>query len=383
MMAGVPSRSAGLYHRIRFLVGDPVALVELARPEGGWHSTLILRDIEIDRARQVARADRCACPADFTPADGLSGDRETATGQAAAELLRRSGVQCVRVDRALPMIFAELLRRAGLSVECDPDWGVLERRQKDAQELEWLRAAQATTERVMERALRTIAAADVGSDGELLDAGQPLTSEAMQRRISGWLLEEDFDGPVPIVAGGPQGADCHHHGEGILRSGQPIIVDIFPRSRRTLYNGDCTRTVVHGTATAEVLAMHAAAVAAKRAACGVLKAGVSGQQVHEACKASLESHRFRVAPPSVAADPSHASVATMTHGTGHGLGLDVHEPPLLDFGGPPLLAGEVLTVEPGLYLPGVGGVRVEDMVVVTEAGFENFNRLPETLDWSA
>jgi Xaa-Pro aminopeptidase len=73
----------------------------------------------------------------------------------------------------------------------------------------------------------------------------------------------------------------------------------------------------------------------------------------------------------------------MTHGTGHGLGLDVHEPPLLDFGGPPLLAGEVLTVEPGLYLPGVGGVRVEDMVVVTEAGFENFNRLPETLDWSA
>lgn len=382
MMAGVPSRSAGLYHRIRFLVGDPVALVELAGPEGGWHSTLILRDIELDRARQMARVDLCASPADFAPTGGLSGDRETATAQAAAELLRRSGVERVRVDRTLPMIFAELIRRAGLAVECDTEWGVLERRQKDAQELDWLRAAQATTERVMERALRTIANARVGAGGELLDDGSPLTSQGMQRRISGWLLEEDFDGPVPIVAGGPQGADCHHHGEGPLKSGQPIIVDIFPRSRRTLYNGDCTRTVVHGQPSPEVLAMHAAAVAAKRAACAVLQAGVSGQQVHEACKAALESRGFRVAPPSVPTDPGQAVVATMTHGTGHGLGLDVHEPPLLDFGGPPLLAGEVLTVEPGLYLPGVGGVRVEDMVVVTETGFENFNRLAETLDWS-
>ena len=116
MMAGIPALNAGLYKRIRFLVGDPVALIEVANETKSVESTLILRDIEIERARATANANSIACPADFTPDGGLSGDRETATAQSAAEFVRRTGCKEVVVDRSLPMIYAEMLNRAGIAV---------------------------------------------------------------------------------------------------------------------------------------------------------------------------------------------------------------------------------------------------------------------------
>ncbi|MCU0707009.1 MAG: hypothetical protein MUF23_01830, partial [Pirellula sp.] len=101
MMAGIPALNAGLYRSIRFLVGDPVVTIEVQDEQGKSHSTLILRDIEMDRAKKHARADQVACPADFTPESGLSGDRETATAQSAAEFLKRHGIQRVTVDRSM------------------------------------------------------------------------------------------------------------------------------------------------------------------------------------------------------------------------------------------------------------------------------------------
>ncbi len=123
-MAGVPALNAALYRRIRFLVGDPVALIEVCDAEGKVRSTLILRDIEMERAKRNARVDQVACPADYAPTGGLSGDRETATAQAAAECLRRHGVQAVEADRSLPMIYVHYLSQAGMAVNCDTDWGV-------------------------------------------------------------------------------------------------------------------------------------------------------------------------------------------------------------------------------------------------------------------
>ena len=119
-MAGVPSANAALYHRIRFSVVDQVAYIELPDGAAKRRSILILRDIEMERARRHARVDQVACPADFAPAEGLSGDRETATAQAAAECLRRAGVARVVGDRTLPLIFAEFIRRAGIDVGVRP-----------------------------------------------------------------------------------------------------------------------------------------------------------------------------------------------------------------------------------------------------------------------
>lgn len=375
LLAGIPATNLSLYRAIRFRVGDPTALVALPRPDGSMERLLILRDIEMDRARRHARVDRVACPAEFEPEGGLSGDRETATAQSVAECLRRAGVARVRADRSLPLIYAHFLGLAGIALECDVEMGVLERRAKDGDELAHLRAAQRATEGAMRLACRTVARATAAADGTLVHDGAPLTSERLRAIIDIHLLEAGFDNPEPIVASGPQGADCHDHGHGAIRTGEPVIVDIFPRSKSSLYNGDMTRTVVHGAVPPAVAAMHAAVVEAKRDAIAAVRAGTTGDAVHAATLAALARHGFRAGQPQ---DPG---VAVISHGTGHGIGLEVHEPPLLAPKGPALVVGDVLTVEPGLYAIGVGGVRLEDMVAVTADGCENFNTLPEGLDW--
>lgn len=380
MMAGIPALNAGLYRRIRFLVGDPVALIELANGVSSMESTLILRDIEMQRAKASANATNVACPADFMPTGGLSGDRETATAQSAAEFVLRSGCKEVIVDRSLPMIYAEMLSRAGIVIRCDTEWGLIERRQKDEKEIAAIRFAQEQTEEVMKIACQTIARSFVGDDRILMFEGRPLTSERMQSMIDVWLLERGFSNPMSIVASGPVGADCHDHGHGPLRSMEPIIVDIFPRDKKSLYHGDCTRTVVNGRISDKIASMHAAVAKAKLAATSAVRAGVTGQQVHEATSRSIEASGYRMGfPPEGAGD----DFTSMTHGTGHGLGLEVHEPPLLAVGGPELVVGDVVTIEPGLYCKAVGGVRLEDMVVVTQDGCINLNSLPVSLDWTA
>ena len=302
LMAGIPQSNSALYHRIRFLVGDPVAYLQIP-VGGGRKSVLILRDIEMDRARRHARADEVACPRDFTPAAGLSGDRETATAQAAAECLRRVGVTRVTADRTLPLIFAEIVREAGIGVECDMAMGVADRRSKDAEELRHVRQSQAATEQIIERTCRLIARADARRDGVLLEEGRPLTSERVRALINHWFIDLDFVNPPSIVAGGPVGADCHDLGHGELRTGEPVIVDIFPRNGSTLYFGDCTRTVVHGDVPDEVARMHAAVCDAKHCGMAAARAGVTGEDVHKATIAAIERHGYKTGlPPADAGD---------------------------------------------------------------------------------
>jgi Xaa-Pro aminopeptidase len=378
LSAGVPATNSALLWRINFLVMDTVVLVELPRTEGS-HSILLTRDIEMERGRQLARADQVGCPADFAPEGGLSGDRETATAQATAELLRREAISKVVADRSLPLIFAEFLDQAGIQVTCDPDMWVADRRQKTSEEVEHLQAAQQVTEQAMRFACEMIGGAEARSGGVLYHDNQPLTSERVRTEVDILLLKQGFTNPTSIIAGGPQGADCHNHGSGELQTGTPVIVDIFPRSRSTLYCGDCTRTVVHGDIPDEIMAMRSAVGKAKAAGVAATAAGVTGEDVHRATIQVLQESGFDVGLPS---DNSPTSYCAMTHGTGHGIGLDVHEPPLLDMKGPKLLVGDALTIEPGLYRRDLGGVRLEDMVIVTEEGCTNLNTLPEELAWS-
>ena len=373
IMAGIPAINASLYHAIRFNVGDPVALVTINN-----RSTLILRDIEMHRARQHARADAVACPADFQPEGGLSGDRETATAQAAAELLKRNGITSVVADRTLPLIFADIVRAQNINVQCDRDMGVAQRRAKDEQEIEWLREAQSVTEQAVRLACEMIAGASTKPDGTLMHDGSALTSERVRTAVDIFLLQQGYASVPSIIAGGPEGADCHSLGSGNLKTGQPVIVDIFPKNRASGYNGDCTRTVVHGEVPESLARMHAAVVAAKQAGQQATRAAVTGEDVHQAVIAEIKAHGFKIGIPN---DSEPDEYCGMVHGTGHGIGLDVHEPPLLDFKGPPLVVGDALTIEPGLYCKAIGGIRVEDMVIVTKNGCDSLNRLPEGLSW--
>lgn len=375
LLAGIPSENPALFHRVRFAVGDPAAWIEIQTAEA-TERIFIVRDIEVDRARAVVAADRVVPPAHFAPSSGLSGDRATATAQSVAECLVRAGVKTVTTDRTLPYIFAWHVQQAGIALEYSAEMGVLERRVKDAQEIEWLGAAQRVTEDAILMACQTVARATADRAGVLQHDGSPLTSERLRQAISVYLLERGFSNHHDsIVASWPHSADCHERGSGELKTEQAVIVDIFPQDMRTRYWGDCTRTVVHGAVNDDLKSMHAAVVAAKAAACAALVPGASADSVHAATTSTLQKHRYQFARGQICDEP------VMPHGTGHGVGLEVHEPILLDEKGGTLLEGEVFTVEPGLYGRRTGGVRVEDMLVVQRGTPKNLNRLPEGLEW--
>jgi|694.fasta_scaffold00110_32 Xaa-Pro aminopeptidase len=376
VLAGIPSQNSALYHRVRFGTGDPAAWICIHCAEGD-HTEFLVRDIEVQRAQQSVGVNRVSSPGDHQPSGGLSGDRTTATAQALAECLRKHSVTCAVADRTLPYVYAWHIQKAGIAIEYNADLGVTDRRRKDAQEIEWLATAQAITEQAVLMACQTVYGARAASDGLLLHDGKPLTSERLQFMIAQFLLQRKFHCHHGlIVASHPQSADCHHRGQGVLRTGHAVIIDVFPQSATTQYHGDCTRTVVHGDAHDRLRDMHAAVLAAKRAAIGLAVAGASADSVHQAAKSEIARSGFRFARGQIADDP------VMPHGTGHGIGLEVHEPILLDDNGGTLMAGEVLTVEPGLYSRNYGGVRVEDMIVVAETGpAQNLNRLPEGLQW--
>ncbi len=410
LTAGIPSQSPTLYREIHFLAGDPAALLEFpgdlkiteGRPTQNASVSekkappqtrlLILRDIETERARQTALADFVASPSDFDPIQirdesgtswtesHLSGDRETATAQSVAEVLRRYGIERVIADRSLPLLYAEMIQRVGIMVVCDPERGILERRQKADWEIEAVRHSQAVTESVMESTCRWVATAKVVGDGILVQDGEPLTSERVRVWIDHRLLDAGFANPMSsIVAGGRDGGDCHALGSGPLRTGEPVIIDIFPQDKSSLYYGDCTRTVIHGEIAPIYQKMVEAVREAKRAATETIRPGVTGEAVHRATIATLERFGFGYATPG---SEEAENEIRLTHGTGHGLGLSCHEPPLLDLGGPSLMAGDIVSVEPGLYSKKLGGIRIEDMVLVTDHGAENLGRpLPETLIW--
>lgn len=379
LVAGIPSKNLTLLHRVRFAQGDPAACIDWPAANGQRPKrTFIVRDIELQRARAHANADECASPGQFAPSAGLSADRETATAQATAECLARAGVKAVRSDRTLPLIFSHHLAQRGVAVVYDPDLGVIERRRKTPQEIETLRDIQRRTERVVERVCGLIASATPGRDGTLLHEGQPLTSERTKVIIDRMLLDDGLADSPSIVACGPQGGDCHDRGSGPLRTEQPVIIDVFPTCLRTHYVGDCTRTVVHGQIPPEVERMHAAVVEAKRSATRAIAPGVSAHDVHARTKAAITGAGFAMGLGGENDPPSRCA---MPHGTGHGVGLEVHEPPLLVDSGPELFLGDVVTVEPGLYRMDLGGVRVEDVVAVVAGGFDNLGSLHEGLEW--
>lgn len=376
LLAGIAAHDASLFHRIQFIVGDSVVIIDFA----DGTSLLLVRDIEMERARQAKVADRVCCAADFEPEGGLSGDRDTALAQATAECLRQAGETSITVNRTLPYLYAHFVQAAGIAIEYSEDFGVMERRVKSTKEIEHLRHAQKVTGEAMTYACRLIAHALPDKEGLLHHEGDLLTSERVRTMITAFLMERNFSTPHDsIVVTTPHVADCHHYGTGPLKLDLPVIVDIFPRDNTTRYHGDMTRTVVCGTPSDKFQKMHAAVCAAKAAGCAALKAGTTGEAVHRSTIAVLENHGFKIVRGDAAHDPS---VPTMPHGTGHGIGLDVHEPILLDHGGGDIFTNELFTVEPGLYSSVLGGVRVEDLVLVTDSGHEVLSSVNEDWDWS-
>ena len=224
-------------------------------------------------------------------------------------------------------------------------------------------AASAAGIRAAERLLRDSRM----KNGRLVYAGRALTSERVRHAIRVACLERGAVSMQTIVAGGDQACDPHCSGSGPLRANELIIVDVFPRVAHTGYFGDMTRTFLKGRASEAQRRLVATVRSAQQKALGVMKAGVSGARIHRMVEEYFAKEGFETTK-------INGTNVGFFHGTGHGLGLEIHEPPRVSRKGPRLRAGMVTSVEPGLYYPGLGGCRIEDVVRVKREGVEMLSK---------
>jgi Xaa-Pro aminopeptidase len=341
---------------------------------GDGDDVLVASPLEIDRARAQSRAAR---KLGFAEAGFVDHGEFASWPRLAARMLREKGLEEARVSPRLQAAYLEELRSTGVAVEIDRDLFRAERRHKSPEEAGFIQAAQRAAEAAVTEVVRQLAQAEI-RDGVLWLEGRQLTSERLYARAQLLLGEMGFSCPEMIVAGSPECAMPHFRGEGPIRAGAPVIIDIFPSGRTSHYYGDLTRTVVVGEVPDEIRRMHATALQALDAGIESIRAGVACRDVHHAVCQVLVDRGYGTTTKGYEGPEVGAK---MNHSTGHGVGLDIHEEPSLR--GPseePLLEGDVVTVEPGLYLLGLGGVRIEDTGMVTSNGFANFTNITRSLD---
>ncbi|MHC4940263.1 MAG: M24 family metallopeptidase [Planctomycetota bacterium] len=356
-------RDADLLYLSGFHAGDPILYLEL-----DGKSALYLNDLEVDRGKKEARVDEVFRLKEISDVvKEKTGTRPGRTaggvGRCLEVIAKQRGIDSFEVSATFPISLADVLRGLGFGVRWKPAPFVPERARKRPDEINAIRGAIAHTEAAMQAAIDRIAGAEI-KGGALYENGQPLTSEMVKQTINGLLAERNCDPLTPIVAGGDQACDPHDRGSGPLPANSPIILDIFPRDKASGYCGDMTRTVVRGKATDEQKAIFEAVKESKAAAEAATKAGVSGRDVHAAVKKVFDDRGYETGQ-------KNGRMVGFFHGTGHGLGLDVHEYPGVGEADHTLEEGHVITIEPGLYYPGIGGVRIEDDVLVTKDGHEN------------
>ncbi|GAA0654996.1 M24 family metallopeptidase [Salarchaeum japonicum] len=350
-----------------FDASDP--FVSLYTPD---ETVLLVSGLEFTRAKRESRADAVRRYADYDYQEKrANNDTATARDLLYAEFLDEFGVESVLVNERFPLATADGLRDHGVSVDVDDDDTVgTIRATKTAAEVEHVKAAQDANEAAM-RAAQTLIEAATVRDGVLHYEGDPLTSERVKEEIEVTLLRHGCSLDETIVACGESASIPHDRGSGPLRADETIIIDIFPRDKETKYHADMTRTFVKGDATDEAREFYDITREALDAAFDALEPGATGEDVHHAVCDVYEDAGY----PTLRSDPS--TETGYIHSTGHGVGLDVHEAPSVSTNATDELEpGHVVTIEPGLYDPDIGGVRLEDIVVVTEDGYENFTDYP-------
>ncbi|HZE98629.1 MAG TPA: Xaa-Pro peptidase family protein [Planctomycetota bacterium] len=353
---------ANLFYATKFLVGDPVAYVE-----AGKKKLLVLNDLEIGRGRDEARVDEVLSLSEITRALG----KGCTMAHVIERVLRDHGCSACAVPGNFPLELADAIRARKIKVEVRVGPFYPERLLKTPQEIRAIEAAQRATEDAVQAAFDLLRRAKIRGN-KVVHQGEAVTSELLKRVINVALMERNCIAKNTIVACGDQGCDPHNRGTGPIRPDQTIIFDVFPRSGDSHYFADQTRTVVKGRATPAVKRLYAAVLEAQEVGIDAVRHGVNGRMVHDEVRQVFDRLGYKT-------EPRNGKMVGFFHGTGHGVGLDIHEQPSVGSRDSILETGAVVTVEPGLYYFGVGGVRIEDMVLVTKTGCRNLTKFPKAL----
>lgn len=354
----------------RYLSGfdAPDPFVSLYTPDG---IRLLVNSLEYGRARKASRADSVRRLSEFDHSANVTDHGAVkGKGRTLAAFLAEFDAESVAVPPRFPLATADGLRERSIDVDVDEREIVTAiRAVKTDAEIDHVRTAQRANETAMRAAEELLRTATV-RNGTLHCDGEPLTSERVKTEIEVTLLRHGCGLDETIVACGGDTADPHNRGSGPLQPNEPIIVDIFPRDKSTKYHADMTRTFCKGDPAEALRERFEITDRARRAALDAVEPGATGADVHDTACDVFEEAGYA----TLRSDPQ--AETGFIHSTGHGVGLDVHELPSVGPGGDELEPGNVVTIEPGLYDPSVGGVRIEDLVVVTEDGHENLTDYP-------
>ena len=279
---------------------------------------------------------------------------------------REIGLESALVPERFPTGIADHLRGAGVELTPDPEHFRARRRVKTERELAGIRRAQHASEAAMS-AVRDVLARAEPRNGGLSFQGEPLTCELLKRHVDAAFVEHGASADESIVSHGAQTAVGHDMGSGAIAADDVVLLDLFPIDRESACYADMTRVFVVGEPPEEIPRYHGLVKEALDLAVAEIRPGVDGKEVHRRVCDFFHEHGF---PTQLHKAAGEVLEDGFYHGTGHGVGLAVHEAPGLGRSGDELVAGDVVTIEPGLYRHGVGGVRLEDLVLVTDDGHE-------------
>jgi len=358
---------SNLYYFTGFLAPDPFIFLQI-----GDEKVIIMSDLELDRAKLQAKVSTVLSYSHYEEVVKSSGTENPNMADVVREFLRERGINRVIVPSYFGIRNALLLQDMGYDIEVRQDPFIEQRVIKNNEEIQYIEQALRITESAVERAIDYIRMTEI-RDGYLYTGNKKITSEDVKKLIDIYLLENSMIAQHTIVACGEDSSFPHNEGSGALRANAPVIIDVFPRSVKSRYYADITRTVVRGSASDEVKKMFNAVSVAQEVAFSMLKDKVNGRETHEAILMHFKNCGFE-------SGEIDGRMQGFFHGTGHGVGLDVHEPPRISKKADILFTGQVVTVEPGLYYKGIGGVRLEDMVVVQPAGVINLTKSPKILE---
>ena len=343
-------------------VPDPFIAFEVNRKKIG-----IFKALEFTRAKSVSKFDEILPYEEWESRAKKAFRKKWAESADIIRLIAKEyGIGTFRVPDHFPAGLAFKLKSSRLKIDIVSAPFFPERMIKTKEEVRALtvaNAASAAGYRVAEAVLKK----STTKKGKLFYEGKVLTSEILRYHIGCACLETGGQSGTVIVAGGDQACDPHCVGFGPLRPNEFIILDIFPRMMATGFYGDMTRTFLKGKASEAQKRQMATVQEAQKIALRGIRDGVSGKKLHTI----VVKFYIKQGYETRCIDGVWSGYF---HGLGHGLGLDVHEPVRMGVVGHRLKSGMVITVEPGLYYPGIGGCRVEDVVVVKKSGYDMISK---------
>ncbi|HKI60957.1 MAG TPA: Xaa-Pro peptidase family protein [Mariprofundaceae bacterium] len=372
LMIADSEHDADMLYIAGLFVPDPFIAIGI---NGEWHG--LFSPLEVGRAEKHSRFRHVHLDSQWR-ASAKDKNRQ-GLAAAAAAFLEMKGIRSIHVPGHFPLSYAEQLRQWGFEVNPVDGEMFPSRAVKSEFEIQCLAKAERLTRQAMQQAERFLAACSIGNDGILRapsEADMPhqrIKSADVRRVIETFLIGKGAMPAHTIVACGREAADPHNIGTGYIRAGKLIIIDIFPRVLATGYWGDMTRTYVKGKADRDIAKMYRTVREGQDIGLSMVRNGVDGEDIHRSILAHFDSNGFSTGI-------RRGKQQGFFHGTGHGVGLEIHESPRISMQSCILQTGQVVTVEPGLYYPVLGGIRLEDMVVVRADGCENLTRHPRRLE---